>query len=236
MPIWGNTMSKTRQSGDSIQQVAGNGLLDRRALLGRGIMLAGAAGVAGSLTGAAAEPLAEAPWSTHPGNPVPPYQRPSPFEDKVVRTVDNQNNAPGGQRARTPHQLLRGHHHAQRPALHHHACRHSGHRSRPAQARHPRDGAAAAGIHRREPDALPDGVARGLHRMRRQQCAAVLQRADPGQPAGAAWSLVLRRMVRRAARDPARRSRRRPEGEVDHRRGRGFSPSHPQRAAQEDHG
>ena len=33
-PIWGNTMSKTRQSGSSIPQVAGNGLLDRRALLG----------------------------------------------------------------------------------------------------------------------------------------------------------------------------------------------------------
>ena len=109
-PIWGNTMSKTRQSGSSIPQVAGNGLLDRRALLGRGMLLAGAvgAGTAGSLTAAAAEPLAEAPWSTHPGNPVPPYQRPSPFEDKVVRSVDNQNNAPGGQRARTPHQLLRG--------------------------------------------------------------------------------------------------------------------------------
>jgi sulfane dehydrogenase subunit SoxC len=103
-------MSKTRQTRSSIQQVAGNGLLDRRALLRNGALLAGAmgAGSAGTLTGAAAEPLAEAPWSLHPGNPVPPYQRPSHFEDNVVRTVDNQNNAPGGQRARTPHQLLRG--------------------------------------------------------------------------------------------------------------------------------
>jgi sulfane dehydrogenase subunit SoxC len=103
-------MSKTRQSGDSIQQVAGNGLLDRRALLGRGIMLAGAAGagVAGSLTGAAAEPLTEAPWSTHPGGQVPPYQHASPFESYVVRTVDNTTGAVGGTRARTPHQLLKG--------------------------------------------------------------------------------------------------------------------------------
>ncbi len=109
-PIWGNTMSKLRQSGNSIPQVAGNGLLDRRALLGRGLMLAGAtaAGTAGSLTAAAAEPLAEQPWSLHPGNPIPPYQTPSHYEDKVVRVVDNQNQAPGGQRARTPHQLLRG--------------------------------------------------------------------------------------------------------------------------------
>jgi sulfane dehydrogenase subunit SoxC len=103
-------MSKSRQGGSSIQQVAGNGLLDRRALLGRGIMLAGAmgAGTAGSLTGAAAEPLAEAPWSLHPGDVTPPYQRPSPFEASVVRTVDNPNNEPSGSRARTPHQLLKG--------------------------------------------------------------------------------------------------------------------------------
>ena len=103
-------MSKARPSGDSIQQVAGNGLLDRRALLGRGIMLAGAAGAgaAGSLTGAAAEPLTEAPWSTHPGGQVPPYQHASPFENYVVRTVDNTTGAVGGTRARTPHQLLKG--------------------------------------------------------------------------------------------------------------------------------
>ena len=103
-------MSKSRQDRSSIRQVADNGLLDRRALLGRGVMLAGAmgAGAAGSLTGAAAEPLAEAPWSTHPGGPVAPYQRASRFEDYVVRTVDNTKGEPGGTRARTPHQLLKG--------------------------------------------------------------------------------------------------------------------------------
>ena len=103
-------MSKFRQSGSSIPQVAGNGLLDRRALLGRGVLLAGAmgAGTAGSLTAAAAEPLVEQPWSLHPGGQVAPYQTPSHYESKVVRTVDNQNQAPGGQRGRTPHQLLRG--------------------------------------------------------------------------------------------------------------------------------
>jgi sulfane dehydrogenase subunit SoxC len=103
-------MSKSRQSGSSILQVAGNGLLDRRALLRNGVMLAGAvgAGTAGSLTGAAAEPLAEAPWSTHPGGPVAPYQHASRFEDYVVRTVDNTKGEPGGTRARTPHQLLKG--------------------------------------------------------------------------------------------------------------------------------
>ena len=42
--------------GDSTQLVAGNGLIDRRALLGRGILIAGATttGVTTSFTGAAA--------------------------------------------------------------------------------------------------------------------------------------------------------------------------------------
>jgi sulfane dehydrogenase subunit SoxC len=103
-------MSKSRQHNNSIPEVAGNGLLHRRALLGRGIMVAGAmgAGAAGSLTGAAAEPLTEAPWSVEPGDATPPYGHPSPFEKAVVRTVDNPKNEPGGSRARTPHHLLKG--------------------------------------------------------------------------------------------------------------------------------
>jgi len=103
-------MSRSREHGRSIHEVAGNGLLHRRALLGRGIMVAGAmgAGAAGSLTGAAAEPLTEAPWSLQPGDATPPYGHPSPFEKAVVRTVDNPKNEPGGSRARTPHHLLKG--------------------------------------------------------------------------------------------------------------------------------
>jgi sulfane dehydrogenase subunit SoxC len=103
-------MSKSQQNGSSIQQVAGNGLLDRRALLGRGVMMAGAMGAsaAGALTGAAAEPLTEAPWSLEPGDATPPYGHPSPYEKGVVRTVDNPKNEPSGSRARTPHHLLKG--------------------------------------------------------------------------------------------------------------------------------
>src|ERR1700733_10214913 len=103
-------MSKLRHYGSAIQEVAGNGLLHRRALLGRGIKVAGAmgAGVMGSLTGAAAEPLAGAPWSVEPGDVTPPYGHPSPFEKAVVRTVDNPKNEPGGSRAGTPHHLLKG--------------------------------------------------------------------------------------------------------------------------------
>jgi sulfane dehydrogenase subunit SoxC len=99
-----------KHNGSPIQEVAGNGLLHRRALLGRGVMMAGAmgAGAAGALTGAAAEPLSEAPWSLEPGDVTPPYQQPSRFEGNVVRTVDNPKNEPSGSRARTPHQLLKG--------------------------------------------------------------------------------------------------------------------------------
>ena len=98
-----------------VEAAAGNGLLDRRALLGRGIILAGAIGTAplGSLTGAAAEaltdaPLTDTPWSLEPGAAIGPYERPSRFEKSVVRTVANPDRLPGAQGARTPHHLLNG--------------------------------------------------------------------------------------------------------------------------------
>jgi hypothetical protein len=72
-----------------IETVAGNGLLDRRALLRRGVAFAGALGTVVGLraTGAAAEPLVEAPWSLAPGDPVPAYQLPSKFAKNVVRAA-----------------------------------------------------------------------------------------------------------------------------------------------------
>src|SRR5258708_1325936 len=93
-----------------LQPVAGSGLLDRRALLGRGIAFAGAmgTGVATGLASAAAEPLAIDPWSLAPGTPIPPYGQPSHFEDKVLRTLTNPNNEPRTGQARTPHHLLNG--------------------------------------------------------------------------------------------------------------------------------
>ena len=88
------------------QAVAGNGLLDRRALLGRGVVLAGAmsTGAVGSLTGAAAEPLTDAPWSLEPGATIGPYERPSRFEKDVVRTLGQSERAsrePRGRARRT---------------------------------------------------------------------------------------------------------------------------------------
>src|SRR5437764_1588613 len=93
-----------------LEPVAGNGLLDRRALLGRGIVFAGAmgTGAAGSLTGAGAEPIKNDPWSLEMGSVVPAYQVPSRFEKDVVRTRSNPNNEFRNSHARTPHHLLQG--------------------------------------------------------------------------------------------------------------------------------
>jgi hypothetical protein len=65
--------SKRRGRGPSLDPVAGNGLINRRALLGQGIAVAGAmtAGAAGTLTGAAAEPLKDEAWSLEFGSVLP---------------------------------------------------------------------------------------------------------------------------------------------------------------------
>ena len=125
------------------------------------------------------------------------------------------------------------HHHAERAAFHHQPFRHSRHRSGQARAGDPRHGQAAAGIHRRCADALPDGDAQAFRRMRRQQRADVLAGADPGAAAGAARPGVLRGMDRRAGVDAARRGRRRSEGDVDAGGGCRFARGQPQRAAEE---
>ena len=101
--------SKRHGSGDpSFQPVAGNGLLDRRALLGGGLALAGAMGTGVSPNGAAAEPLKDAPWSLELGAVTPALQTPSPFEKHVVRALSNPQNEMRTSHARTPHQALNG--------------------------------------------------------------------------------------------------------------------------------
>ena len=94
----------------SVEQVAGNGVLHRRALLGRGIMLAGAmgTGVGASGASAAAEPLKNDPWSLETGSVLPPYQAPSHFEKDAIRTRSNPDNEFRTSHARTPHHLLQG--------------------------------------------------------------------------------------------------------------------------------
>jgi sulfane dehydrogenase subunit SoxC len=100
---------KQRGSSDSLQPVAGNGLIDRRALLGRGIVFAGAMGTGvGASLGAAAEPLQNDPWTLEMGEVMPPLQVPSRFEKHVVRTLSNPKNEFRNSHARTPHHLLNG--------------------------------------------------------------------------------------------------------------------------------
>ena len=103
------SIRKHRASSPQTEQVAGNGLLNRRALLRGGAMVAGAMTSGVALTGAAAEaPIQNDPWSLEKGLTVPPYQVPSRFEKDVVRTLSNPNNEFRTSHARTPHQLLHG--------------------------------------------------------------------------------------------------------------------------------
>jgi sulfane dehydrogenase subunit SoxC len=99
---------RKRRSGGEPPDVAGNGLIDRRALIGRGILFAGAAASGTALAGAAAEPLTDEPWSRETGAVTPVLQTPSRFEKNVVRTLSNPNNEMRTSHARTPHQMLSG--------------------------------------------------------------------------------------------------------------------------------
>jgi sulfane dehydrogenase subunit SoxC len=100
--------SESRGRISSLDLVAGNGLINRRALLGRGIAVAGAMAAAGTATGAAAEPLKDESWSQGFGSITPALQTASPFEKNVTRTLSNPNGEIRTSHARTPHQLLGG--------------------------------------------------------------------------------------------------------------------------------
>src|SRR5258708_24589489 len=87
------SIRKHRTPSPPLEPVAGNGLLDRRALLRGGAMVAGAMTTGVSVTGAAAEPpLQNDPWSLEMGAVVPAYQVPSRVEKDVVRTRRHPNN------------------------------------------------------------------------------------------------------------------------------------------------
>jgi sulfane dehydrogenase subunit SoxC len=95
---------------DDVEQVAANGLLHRRALLGRSVAIAGlaGAGLGAAATGAAAEQLVEQPWGLQMGEDTPAYQTPSKFAKNVVRTLANPKFEPRSSLSRTPHHLLEG--------------------------------------------------------------------------------------------------------------------------------
>src|SRR5215472_18075568 len=99
-----------RDSQSSADQVADNGLLHRRALVSKGLAVAGlvGAGLAPNTTGAPAEQLVEPPWGLEAGGDTPPYQTPSKFAKNVVRSLANPKFEPRSSLSRTPHQLLEG--------------------------------------------------------------------------------------------------------------------------------
>src|SRR4249919_1638217 len=100
--------SRSKRVGEELGAVAGNGLLDRRAFLRGGAAFAAAMTGYTFVQSAAAEPLADDPWSKVPGNLVPAYGVPSRFEKNVVRTLSNPKGEPRTQHGRTPHHLLNG--------------------------------------------------------------------------------------------------------------------------------
>lgn len=91
-----------RPSSDDV--VAGNGLIDRRALLAGAIGMS----VGPVLTTAAAKSLKDDHWSVEPGSSVGPYLTPSIFEKNVVLTLTNPDGRPSVQNGRTPHHMLDG--------------------------------------------------------------------------------------------------------------------------------
>jgi len=101
------SQGRRRHGAPVLDVVAGNGLINRRALLGSGMTIAGGL-AAGTVTGAAAESLADAPWSLAVGEIMPAVQTPSSFEKDVTRALSNPNGEFRTSHARTPHQRLGG--------------------------------------------------------------------------------------------------------------------------------
>ena len=101
-------MEAEKLNSEGLEAIAGNGLLDRRTFLRSGVAVAGTMMGYTFVRSAAAEPLAEEPWSLIPGSISRPYQQRSRFEEKIGRTLSNPNGEPRTSHARTPHHLLNG--------------------------------------------------------------------------------------------------------------------------------
>src|SRR5262245_54426750 len=93
---------------ETLEVVAANGLLDRRAFLRGGAAFAATVSGYALTKSAAAEPLADDPWSRTPGAISPSYEQRSRFEERVARTLSNPQGETRTSHARTPHHLLNG--------------------------------------------------------------------------------------------------------------------------------
>jgi len=99
-------MDEKRLATRQPDQAAGNGLMDRRRLLGAAA--AGSVAALISRPAAAAGELAVEPWMREPGSPFARYGQPSRFEAKVVRVFASAPGTTGTGASRTPHHLLDG--------------------------------------------------------------------------------------------------------------------------------
>ena len=90
---------------DDLQPVAGGGLLHRRALLSRGLVLASAIGASTETSESAA---ALPPGMLTPGAPLRNYGQPSSFEAQTVRRIGANRLSPGNGVAFTPLEDLEG--------------------------------------------------------------------------------------------------------------------------------
>jgi len=100
-------MSKA-DDGHTLEAVAANGLLHRRAFL-RGASVGGAAALSFMVAqNAAAQVSATPPWMVVPGRGMEPYGNRSAFESHVVRSVSAEPGTVGTGASRTPHEHLEG--------------------------------------------------------------------------------------------------------------------------------
>ncbi len=93
-------------------QIAGNGLLDRRLFLKRGLQLSAISTLASS-TALANDETSDAissrqPWMNQPGKPFSLYGQPSAYEDRVVRFPTQNELVPGNGVSWTPLHLMEG--------------------------------------------------------------------------------------------------------------------------------
>ena len=100
---------------DELKPVAGGGLLDRRVLLRRGLVLASATAGLGAApaqaqadSAATAAPLPLPPWMRTPGQPFSGYGQPSPHEAGVARRIGANRLVAGNGVSWTPLEDLEG--------------------------------------------------------------------------------------------------------------------------------
>jgi sulfane dehydrogenase subunit SoxC len=98
-------MRKTKRACEP-EQVAGNGLLDRRLFLTAGAAAIGSTALIDKTD--AAEELPVEPWMKTPGAPFTPYGQPSKYANKIARTFASAPGTNGTGASRTPHHLLDG--------------------------------------------------------------------------------------------------------------------------------